>query len=261
MLSLYPCIRRHINKVETVCTGILSCQTLAWIEHEMTWRRGDFILLWCRFRRRRRQVLCLNKTELESLLGDDYQLIAAYYNVEGRIVGTWKCNSCGENEDDKTITSINFPFPECSPTKIIHAQEILLKARAKRIRPGLNDKQLTSWNALMITAYCDVYNAFETKPECRDKKCLTSPEESKNKRMEVWCIVTKRKSKKSMHTLKITPALLKHSLHCTVQHSILCGWEAKFNRWIHTPTFSMIRPPDYSVLLPIWISPHRQKRD
>jgi uncharacterized protein YyaL (SSP411 family) len=32
--------------------------------------------------------------------------------------------------------------------------------REKRIRPGLDDKQLTSWNALMIKAYCDAYNAF-----------------------------------------------------------------------------------------------------
>jgi uncharacterized protein len=36
----------------------------------------------------------------------------------------------------------------------------LLKEREKRIHPGLDDKQLTSWNGLMIKGYCDAYDAF-----------------------------------------------------------------------------------------------------
>ena len=34
-----------------------------------------------------------------------------------------------------------------------------MNERAKRIRPGLDDKQLTSWNALMITGYGDAHEA------------------------------------------------------------------------------------------------------
>jgi len=37
----------------------------------------------------------------------------------------------------------------------------LLKAREKRIRPGLDDKIITSWNALMISAYARGYQAYE----------------------------------------------------------------------------------------------------
>ncbi len=37
---------------------------------------------------------------------------------------------------------------------------ILLAQRDKRVRPGLDDKSLTSWNALMLKACCDAYRAF-----------------------------------------------------------------------------------------------------
>src|SRR5204863_6258919 len=46
---------------------------------------------------------------------------------------------------------------------IRESKKILLEERDKRIRPGLDDKQLTSWNALMIKGYCDAYDAFGEK--------------------------------------------------------------------------------------------------
>ncbi|HIF15195.1 MAG TPA: thioredoxin domain-containing protein [Bacteroidetes bacterium] len=45
--------------------------------------------------------------------------------------------------------------------RIERARSILMKVRAKRIRPGLDDKSLTSWNALMLKAYLDAYNVFK----------------------------------------------------------------------------------------------------
>ncbi|HEY5592771.1 MAG TPA: thioredoxin domain-containing protein, partial [Paludibacter sp.] len=43
------------------------------------------------------------------------------------------------------------------------AKGILLNERAKRIRPGLDDKMLTSWNALMLKAYIDAYRVFDNQ--------------------------------------------------------------------------------------------------
>ena len=39
-------------------------------------------------------------------------------------------------------------------------KEQLLSYRANKVRPGLDDKILTSWNALMIKGYVDAYRAF-----------------------------------------------------------------------------------------------------
>jgi hypothetical protein len=40
-------------------------------------------------------------------------------------------------------------------------KSLLLKERAKRNRPRLDDKVLTSWNALMLKAYVDAYRVFD----------------------------------------------------------------------------------------------------
>ena len=43
------------------------------------------------------------------------------------------------------------------------AKEILFNIRSERISPGLDDKILTSWNALMLRGYVDAFNSFGEK--------------------------------------------------------------------------------------------------
>jgi len=45
---------------------------------------------------------------------------------------------------------------------IAKANAVLLKSRSSRVRPRLDDKALTSWNALMLKGYVDAYRAFGT---------------------------------------------------------------------------------------------------
>ncbi len=45
--------------------------------------------------------------------------------------------------------------------KVNHWKELLLEARAQRIRPGLDTKALTSWNALLLEAYVEAYKSFQ----------------------------------------------------------------------------------------------------
>ncbi|MCC7534127.1 MAG: thioredoxin domain-containing protein, partial [Bacteroidia bacterium] len=47
--------------------------------------------------------------------------------------------------------------------KLNHAKQILLKERQKRIAPGLDDKMITAWNALMIKALVDAYKALQER--------------------------------------------------------------------------------------------------
>ena len=39
-------------------------------------------------------------------------------------------------------------------------KQCLFQARAQRVRPGLDDKSLTAWNALMLSGYVDAYRTF-----------------------------------------------------------------------------------------------------
>jgi len=43
---------------------------------------------------------------------------------------------------------------------MLKSRKDLMKIRDKRIRPGLDDKVLTSWNALMLKGYADAYRVF-----------------------------------------------------------------------------------------------------
>lgn len=103
------------------------------------------------------------KNEIDSLLGSDSGILCRYYNVSEH--GNW--------EDRKNILHINSSISELSKEflidedtameKIERASSVLLQARNRKVRPGLDDKILTSWNALMISAYCEAYRAFEDK--------------------------------------------------------------------------------------------------
>jgi len=44
--------------------------------------------------------------------------------------------------------------------KIKQWNELLLQVRSKRIPPGLDDKSLTSWSSMMISALCQAYQAL-----------------------------------------------------------------------------------------------------
>lgn len=50
--------------------------------------------------------------------------------------------------------------PEAVREIISSCKAVLLKIREQRIRPGLDDKLLLSWNALMISGYCHAFMAF-----------------------------------------------------------------------------------------------------
>jgi len=100
------------------------------------------------------------RQELEALLGMEFDLAAAYYSVNER--GHWEH---GEHillrpADDAVFAAEFGISAEELGTRIAAIEGILLKARDQRTRPGLDDKCLTSWNALMVKAHCDAFAAF-----------------------------------------------------------------------------------------------------
>src|SRR6202021_2322903 len=63
-------------------------------------------------------------------------------------------------------TAQNFSISEeAAGAQLREAIETLLSARSQRVRPHLDDKILTSWNALMISAFAKAAQALD-EPRC-----------------------------------------------------------------------------------------------
>lgn len=100
------------------------------------------------------------KDELQRVLGDDYGFAEKYYAIGGAAAWEHGTNIPLREGDDATVAKrLGMDVDELR-TKAAQVNERLLAARAQRVRPGLDDKSLTSWNALMVTAWCDAFETF-----------------------------------------------------------------------------------------------------
>jgi uncharacterized protein YyaL (SSP411 family) len=101
-----------------------------------------------------------SQQEIEKALGPDAALIMDYYNVTG--AGNWER---GKNILFRTDTDPDFArrvelnLDEWQE-KVRAAKARMQEERDHRVRPGLDDKILTSWNALMIKGYTDAFRVF-----------------------------------------------------------------------------------------------------
>ena len=102
-------------------------------------------------------------TELKNILVDDFDIFADYYNVNN--YGLWENDNyvlIRNKEDAHFLTKYNISIKELDQKKIVW-KRLLQKQRLKRHKPRLDDKVLTSWNALMIKGYADAFRVFDKK--------------------------------------------------------------------------------------------------
>ncbi|MWB93109.1 DUF255 domain-containing protein [Flavobacterium sp. GA093] len=101
------------------------------------------------------------KEELQSLLKSDFRLFQDYFNINE--IGLWENGNyvLYKTQSDKDFALQNKMTLTALDAKVKSWKQILLKARNKRPRPHLDDKTLTSWNALMIKGYVSAYRAFK----------------------------------------------------------------------------------------------------
>jgi uncharacterized protein YyaL (SSP411 family) len=102
-----------------------------------------------------------NKKELELQLKEDFTIFSEYYNVNN--YGKWEKESyvlIRKKSDQEIITEFSISQEELNQKKKNWKQQ-LLAYRNNRPKPRLDDKTLTSWNALMIKGYIDAYKAFQ----------------------------------------------------------------------------------------------------
>lgn len=100
------------------------------------------------------------KEELKGLLGDDFQLFSNYYSIND--YGFWEHDNYVliRKDSEEAIIKKHNITPGYLKEKINYWKSVLLKEREKRDRPRLDDKILTSWNALMTKGYADAYRVF-----------------------------------------------------------------------------------------------------
>ncbi|HET9162052.1 MAG TPA: thioredoxin domain-containing protein [Solirubrobacterales bacterium] len=82
--------------------------------------------------------------QLQQVLGDRAEAIGDYYGV-----------TAAGNFDGKSILHLAGGAGAAEPDGLAEARRELLEARAQRVRPGLDDKRIASWNALMLTALAE----------------------------------------------------------------------------------------------------------
>jgi hypothetical protein len=100
------------------------------------------------------------ENELRSLLGDEYEIFASYYSIKK--ASAWEKDTYVLH---KKLTDSDFVKKHEITNKELQTyrekwQSLLLKQREQRIHPRVDDKIITSWNALLINGFLDAYKTF-----------------------------------------------------------------------------------------------------
>ena len=139
-------------------------QTLEFIEREMMHDSGGFYSAYdADSEGEEGKFYAWNKEEVINLLKEDGQLFCDYYTISDS--GNWEQgNNILYRIDEVNELLKKYSIDEKSlEEKISASKKILFTERQKRVKPGLDDKILTSWNALMLKGFIDAYNTFGEK--------------------------------------------------------------------------------------------------
>ncbi len=100
------------------------------------------------------------KEELQTILEEDFRLFSDYFNINE--TGYWENgNYILIRTETPAIIAEKYGISRIElEEKIEKCTKNLLAVRGKRTAPGLDDKSLTSWNALMMKAFLDAYRVF-----------------------------------------------------------------------------------------------------
>ncbi len=135
-------------------------QTVQYVEEEMLASNGAFYsALDADSEGEEGKFYVWTKDELQSTLGAQYDLAVDYYNVNGK--GFWEHGNyillrTNDAEAYAEAHKLNLADLKSSVRAI---NEALKSYRANREKPGLDDKTLTSWNALMDIGLLAAYKA------------------------------------------------------------------------------------------------------
>lgn len=103
------------------------------------------------------------KEKLKTVLNTDFEMFAEYYNIND--YGLWENDNYVliRNDNDSTFIAKHQITEKVLAEKTKHWKKTLFDIRNQRSKPRLDNKSLTSWNALMLKGYVDAYRVFNDK--------------------------------------------------------------------------------------------------
>ncbi len=105
--------------------------------------------------------------ELKTIIGEDFDLFSRVFNINS--FGLWEDGNyiLIQNQSLDEIAKLNnIEVSILENKKEIWEQKLYIE-REKRPKPRLDDKCLTSWNAIMLKGYIDAYKALENKKDLK----------------------------------------------------------------------------------------------
>ncbi len=93
--------------------------------------------------------------EVRDILGEDADMFCLYYDVTDG--GNWEGKTILRNSVALSAVAFRFGIDEAAArTRLDAGLARLLDARSSRERPGLDDKRIAAWNAMMAVSLCAV---------------------------------------------------------------------------------------------------------
>ena len=136
-------------------------QTIEWLQREMLTKEGAFYsALDADSEGDEGKFYCWKPEELQELLGEDYAWAKDFYAVNQR--GFWEEDKyilLRTETDQEFARKMSWTIDQFEET-IAKLNQKLLDERTHRVRPGTDDKCLTSWNAMTLKGLCQAYSAF-----------------------------------------------------------------------------------------------------
>jgi len=136
-------------------------ETFEWLQTEMMDGHGGFYsALDADSEGEEGKFYVWNTDDLRRLLGDDAALVMDYYSIKEN--GNWEPqkNILIRVQMEEDFLKKHNLAPEAWKTTLQSAKDKLLAVRDQRVRPGLDDKIITSWNAMMTIGLVDAYKAL-----------------------------------------------------------------------------------------------------
>jgi uncharacterized protein YyaL (SSP411 family) len=138
--------------------------TLGWVEREMTSPEGPFYsTLDADSEGEEGKFYVWSREEVERILGDDAVLFSYAYGVEPG--GNWEGhNILHRTKTFEQIARVHNLGEDEVRHRLARGREKLFEARGGRVRPGRDEKMLTSWNGLMIAALAQAAQVLDHAP-------------------------------------------------------------------------------------------------